>query len=125
MTKLPDSVMTAWNEREPAVVFSTVDGHGNPNSIYATCVGVYDASYIVVADNYFSKTRNNIQAGTKGVVLFITKSGKAYQVKGAVTYHTEGPIFDDMKKWNPTKHPGHAAAAIAVEEIYSGSQKLL
>jgi hypothetical protein len=29
-----------------------------------------------------------------------------------------------MKKWNPDKYPGHAAAALKVEEIYSGSEKL-
>jgi len=30
-----------------------------------------------------------------------------------------------MKKWNPPKHPGHAAAALKAEEIYSGAEKLL
>jgi uncharacterized protein len=30
-----------------------------------------------------------------------------------------------MKKWNPEKHPGRAAAALKVEEVYSGSEKLL
>ncbi len=29
------------------------------------------------------------------------------------------------KKWNPEKHPGHAAAALKVEEVYSGAEKLL
>jgi hypothetical protein len=28
-----------------------------------------------------------------------------------------------MKKWNPQKHPGHAAAALNVEEVYSGAEK--
>ncbi len=30
-----------------------------------------------------------------------------------------------MKKWNPKKHPGHAAAALKVEEVYTGAEKLL
>jgi len=30
-----------------------------------------------------------------------------------------------MKKWNPKKHPGHAAAAIRVEEAFTGAKKLL
>jgi len=29
-----------------------------------------------------------------------------------------------MKKWNPQKHPGHAAAALNVEEVSSGAEKL-
>jgi hypothetical protein len=32
---------------------------------------------------------------------------------------------DDMKKWNPLTHPGHVAAALTVEEVYSGAKKLL
>jgi len=30
-----------------------------------------------------------------------------------------------MKQWNPEKHPGHAAAALKVEEAYSGAERLL
>ena len=79
---------------------------------------------IVIADNYFGKTRKNILAGSKGSLLYITKDGKAFQIKGDIEYHQEGEIFDDMKKWNPTKHPGHAAAVLKVKEVYSGSEKL-
>ncbi|MBW1804701.1 MAG: pyridoxamine 5'-phosphate oxidase family protein, partial [Deltaproteobacteria bacterium] len=80
---------------------------------------------IVVANNYFSKTLENILAGSKGSILFITKEGKSYQIKGSIEYHKEGSIFEDMKKWNPKQHPGHAAAALIVEEVYMGAEKLL
>jgi predicted pyridoxine 5'-phosphate oxidase superfamily flavin-nucleotide-binding protein len=78
-----------------------------------------------VADNYFDKTRKNILAGSKASILFITKGGTSYQVKGSIQLHSEGKIFDDMKKWNPAKHPGHAAAALTVEEVFSGSKKIV
>ena len=29
------------------------------------------------------------------------------------------------KKWNPKQQPGHAAAALKVEEVYAGAEKLL
>ena len=29
-----------------------------------------------------------------------------------------------MKTWNPPEHPGHAAAALQVEEVFSGAEKL-
>jgi hypothetical protein len=80
---------------------------------------------IVIADNYFDKTRRNIFQGSKGSVLFMTEANKPYQLKGSIEYHTEGEIFNDMKKWNPCKHPGHAAAVLVVEEAYSGAEKLL
>lgn len=125
MAQLPESVSIAWEKKEGPIIFTTVNTKGVANSIYATCVSKYGEEYLVVADNYFSKTRENIQAGSRGSLLFISDDKKAYQVKGTIEYHTEGAIFDAMKKWNPEQHPGHAAAALKVEEVYSGSEKLL
>jgi len=125
MAKLPEEVSRAWNNRNGPVIFSTVDENSIPNAIYAACVSKWDDGKIVIADNYFDKTRKNIFSGSRGSVLFITQDNKAYQLKGTIEYHTEGDIFDDMKKWNPSKHPGHAAAVLTVEEAYSGAEKLL
>ncbi len=125
MANLPESVSRAWEDRDGAVVLTTVDETGNPNSIYATCVGKFSEDILVVADNYFDKTRKNIFAGSRGSILFITKEGKSFQVKGSIEYITEGEVFDFMKSWNPEKHPGHAATVLKVEEAYSGAKKLL
>ena len=124
MASLPEVVSKAWDEREGAVILTTVDADGVPNSIYATCVSKFAEDTLVVADNYFDKTRANIKDGSKGSILFITPEGKAYQVKGPIEYCESGEVFDDMKKWNPEKHPGHAAAALKVESVYSGAEKL-
>jgi len=125
MSKLPEDVREAWEDRDGPVILATVDKSGLPNIIYATCVAAFSDEHLVVADNYFDKTRKNLLAGSKGAILFMTKSGKAYQVKGSLAYHTEGPVFDDMKTWNPKQHPGNAAAALNVEEVYSGAERLL
>ena len=125
MSQLPEKVCAAWEKRQGPVVLTTVDSENVPNAIYATCVSKFDEGKIVIADNYFDKTRKNILAGSRGSVLFITGDGKAFQVKGALEYHKEGPIFDDMKKWNPARHPGHAAAVLIVEEVYAGAEKLV
>jgi len=124
MPGLTEKASKAWDDRNGPVVFTTVDEHGLPNSIYAICVKKYDDKTLVIADNYFDKTRKNIQQGSKGSILFITGEGVAFQAKGSIEYHSQGPIFEDMKQWNPKKHPGHAAAVLLVEEVYSGSQKL-
>ena len=125
MPSLPEEIRQAWNDRSGPVVLTTVDENGVPNAIYATCVNKFSDEIIVVADNYFHKTRINILAGSKVSLLFITKSDKSYQIKGSIAYHNSGPVFDDMKKWNPPKHPGHAAAAIKVKEVYSGAGKII
>ena len=124
MTVLSEAVSEAWENREGPIVFTTVDDQGKPNAIYATCVRKFSKDTLIVADNFFHKTRANILSDSKGSLLFITKEGKSYQVKGSIEYHTEGAIFDDMKGWNPTKLPGHAAAALKVEQVFSGGEQL-
>jgi len=115
----------AWDRHEGAVVFSTTDAHGVPNAIYVTCVKLLDDGRIVVADNYFDKTRNNIKGGSKGSALFITKEQKSYQAKGTLEYLTSGPIYEDMRNWVDQKHPRVAAVVLRVDELYSGSERLI
>lgn len=122
---MSDLLKQAWDEKDGAIVLTTVDSKGMPNSIYVTCIGLSDDNRIVIADNYFFKTRENIKAKSKATVLFITKEGKSYQVKGDVEYHTSGSLYGWMKGWNPTKHPGHGALVINATEMYSGKEKLL
>jgi len=125
MPQLPAAVKDAWETRNGPAVLTTVDQGSMPNTIYVTCVALYDDSTVLIADNYFDKTRRNILAGSRGSFLFMTDDNKTYQIKGTVSRHTSGPLFDHMKSWNPQKHPGHAAAALTVEEVYSGAEKLL
>jgi uncharacterized protein len=125
MKKMPDGVIKAWENRKSPIVFSTVDSKGIPNSIFASCVSKYNDGTVVVADNYFEKTKKNILSGSTGSILFITSEDKSYQLKGPIKYYTDGEIFDDMKKWNPKEHPGNGAAALEIEEIYSGSKKIV
>lgn len=122
---MPEGIQQAWNDRKGPIVFTTVSADGVPNSIYATCVSLYQENSIIVANNYFSKTMKNIEAGSQGVILFITEEDKAYQIKGSIEHVTEGPVFDNMKSWNPERLPGVGAAIIAIEEIYKGAEKLL
>jgi predicted pyridoxine 5'-phosphate oxidase superfamily flavin-nucleotide-binding protein len=124
MSALPEAVSKAWEKREGPVVLTTVDAAGNPNAIYVTCVSKYSDDTMVVADNFFNKTRANILAGSTGSLLFITKEGQSFQIKGTIEYHTEGVVFEDMKQWNPAKLPGHAAAALKVQHVFCGAEEL-
>ncbi len=122
---MPEKVVKAWDNRSGPAILTTVDNSGNPNSVYVTCLSRYDNTVFIVADNYFDKTRLNILSGSRASLLFITGEGASYQVKGSVKFFTDGKYYDDMKKWNPEKHPGRAAAVLSVEEAFSGSEKLL
>jgi predicted pyridoxine 5'-phosphate oxidase superfamily flavin-nucleotide-binding protein len=118
-------VAQAWDNREGPAVLATVDAAKTPNAIYVGEIRYARDEGFVVADNYFSKTRANIKSGTRGAILFLTKDRKSFQVKGPLTYHTEGPIYENMRSWHDPKYPGVAATLLRVEEAYSGAEKLL
>jgi predicted pyridoxine 5'-phosphate oxidase superfamily flavin-nucleotide-binding protein len=127
MTKiesLPQRFQEAWNNRKDETVFTTVSTDGVPNSIYATCVSLYENNSIIVANNFFDKTFTNIKSGSKGSILLLTKEGKSFQIKGSIEYFSNGKAYDDMKSWNPERLPGHGAAVVSIEEIFSGAEKI-
>lgn len=124
MAKLPQIILDEWADRVNAPVITTVDNKGITNSIYASCVSIYEGEKILVANNFFNKTLKNIVNGCKGNFLFLTEEGKPYQLKGTFAHLTEGDMFDDMKKWNPESLPGVGVAVLTVESIYSGSEKI-
>ena len=117
-------VAQAWDNREGPAVFATVDAAKTPNAIYVGEIRYIPGEGFIVADNYFSKTRANIKSGTRGAILFLTKERKSFQVKGPLTYHTDGRIFENMQTWHDPKYPGVAATLLRVEEAYSGAEKL-
>ncbi len=124
MKKIPENVKAAWEQRRGPIVFATINTEGTPNVIYAAAVKLYDDQTIIIADNYFHKTKQNIQSGSRGTILFITEEGKAYQIKGRVEYHTKGSVYEEIDSFNPPGHPGVGVAAIKTEEFYSGAEKL-
>jgi predicted pyridoxine 5'-phosphate oxidase superfamily flavin-nucleotide-binding protein len=118
-------VAQAWDNREGPAVLAMVDASKMPNAIYVGEIRYVPGEGLLLADNCLCKTRANIQNGTKGAVLFLTKERKSFQVKGPLTYHTAGPIFETMGSWHDPKYPGVAAVLLRVEEAYTGAEKLL
>ena len=125
MKKLPESVLKAWEEREPVTVLTTVSPDGIPNSIYAAVVGLFDESTFIIANNRSAKTQQNILLGSNASFLFLTKDKKSFQIKGPISLHDSGPEFEEMKRINPPEYPGFSAAVLHVEEVFSGSEQLV
>jgi predicted pyridoxine 5'-phosphate oxidase superfamily flavin-nucleotide-binding protein len=124
MKKLPEEVLLAWENRDGPIVLATVNQTGTPNIIYASMVSMTNDGRIAVADNYFDKTLANIHSGSTASVLFITKTRKAYQVKGRIEYDTDGPLFREMLTWADQKHPRKGVAIINAKEVYKGKDRL-
>jgi len=124
MAKLPEIIRDEWEKKIRAPVVTTVDSKGQANSVYASCVSIFNEEKILIANNYFDKTLANLKAGCTGNLLFLTEEGTSYQLKGSLTHETEGEMFDDMKSWNPEKLPGVGVAILNVESIFSGSKEI-
>jgi len=119
------TVAQAWDNRQGPAVLATVDAARTPNAIYVGEIRYVPGKGFIVVDNYFCKTRANIKAGTKGAILFLTKERKSFQVKGSLSYYTQGPVFKNMHSWHGPKYPGVAALLLRVDAAYSGADKLL
>jgi len=125
MSSLPDIVLEAWQDRDGPAVLGTVDQAGNPNVIYVAAIKKLNDSQIAIADCVFHKTRANILTGSRGSFLFITKAGKAFQLKGSLSYHTSGPVFEDTKTWLDSTYTLFAVVVFNIEVVYEGAEKLV
>ena len=124
MSEIKETLEKVWADRQKFIIFTTVDGNNTPNSVYIGYASLYDENTLLLADNKMSKTKDNVLKGSKGSVLFITSETKSYQLKGSLSYLTEGDYFTDMKKWNREDLPGYGVVVLKIEEIYSGADKL-
>lgn len=125
MKSIPSVVSAAWGQREDRMVFATVGADGMPNVIWILCAHLEEGR-VIIADNFMSKTKANVEAGSRGSLLFIAPERKAYQIKGTLKYHAAGPVYEAMKHgWLDAKFAGKGAVELVVEEVYCGAERLL
>ncbi|MCQ5377647.1 MAG: pyridoxamine 5'-phosphate oxidase family protein [Candidatus Methanomethylicia archaeon] len=129
--KVPEAVKSAYMAalKYRRVAFATCSKDGVPNTVPLGVGRFLDDETLIVIDNYFMKTRKNIEENPRAAVSFwvseekegkvITKEG--YQMKGTVTVQESGPLYDQMKaeiKAIRADFPVKAIVLMKVEEIY-------
>lgn len=114
----------AWESRRGPAVLTTVSAQGVPNAIYTRFVKRHDHRTFIIADHFLNKTYENIQGGSSGALLFLTRDDASYQVKGPLTYHLDGELFLEMRRWSPPGLPSRAAVVLHMEEVYKGAERL-
>jgi len=119
-----NELKTAWSNREGPAIFATVSKDNMPNIIYVLGIKLLDDCSFAIIDNYFLKTKANIENGSKGAVLFLAKPRTAYQAKGTIEYFTSGPVYEDLRQTIDPKHPRIGAAVLRITELYSGQKKI-
>jgi len=125
MSSLPQAFLDAWDQREPRMILTTVNQASEPNAVWVLCVNKLDDKRILIANNFFNKTLENILTGSHGSLLMIAPEREAYQIKGSLEYHTDGPIYTDMKSWLDPKFAGVGAVILNIESIYYGAEKII
>jgi predicted pyridoxine 5'-phosphate oxidase superfamily flavin-nucleotide-binding protein len=113
-------------------VLGTADLNGIPNTVPVGAVKLLDDETILVSDQYFHKTLNNLkQNPTVALSFWEMETGEGYQIKGKAAIHTEGKLYEDTAEWirrrgeeigHPLKSKGAVVIKItAIYEVTPGS----
>ncbi len=125
MAKIPEHVISAWQQKNTPAVFSTVSDDGTPNIIYTAYASQFSDDAFVITNHFFNKMINNILSGSKGAILFLSEDGAtSYQLMGSLEYHQDDEIYEQICNSMPPDLPGRAVVILRVEMIYSGGEQL-
>jgi predicted pyridoxine 5'-phosphate oxidase superfamily flavin-nucleotide-binding protein len=121
MVKMTKEIMDTIAKQNPVPV-ATSSANGIPNVALVGFLKVMDAETILISDNFFLKTEDNLKHNPKvAFVVYDSYTRKCFQIKGSVKMITDGKIFDEMKQWVDSAKPNmpkKAAVVVHVEEVY-------
>jgi len=118
MVKLTDEMKEDFAKMK-IFPFATASKGGEPNVIpIGMCDLQEDGETIWIADNYFNKTRNNLDENPRGAIYVWGPEIKGcYQIKGDIEIKTEGEDYEKMYKMVKSKGDRFPAKALAVMKI--------
>ncbi|HEY9246274.1 MAG TPA: pyridoxamine 5'-phosphate oxidase family protein [Candidatus Methanoperedens sp.] len=122
MVKMPPEIRDIVARQKPLPI-ATADKTGKPNVVFVTMWKILDDETILFVDNFFNKTRKNIDANPNmAIVAYDGEIKKSYQIKGTVDIETKGNSFISAKEMADSKKlPGKAAFIFHVKEIYDAT----
>jgi hypothetical protein len=123
MMKLPQQVKQAISKQEIFPV-ATSSQDSVPNVVYIKFLKVVDDETVLIADNYLSKTRDNILNNGKVAFVVLDEEKGSYQVKGVAERLEEGAMYDEVQKWCPDDLPKAAAVVVHIEVVYNGAERI-
>ncbi|MGP3666905.1 MAG: pyridoxamine 5'-phosphate oxidase family protein [Candidatus Bathyarchaeota archaeon] len=125
MVKLPNEVKAVLEKAigKACVTIATSSKTGIPNAVPIIFVKLYDDEHLLVADNFFQKTRKNLEENPHvSVTFWDPETRDGYQVKGSAKIFTSGKEYEDVVMWVKSKMPKlktKAGVLIKVEEVYT------
>ena len=107
-------------EKESLIAFGTADKEGSPNVVPIYWKKIKEDGTILLIDNFMKMSKKNLLENNKVCVSFWGE--EAYKLKGTATYHTEGPVYEEGKKFIQAKKPEKTpkgVVEIKVTEAYT------
>lgn len=119
--QIPDKVKKLFN-KTTLISFGTADNQGLPNINIVFWKKILNNDTILLIDNFMNMTKKNLLQNNKVCLSFydsVTEEG--YKLKGIATYHFNGEVFDEGKKFIQLKNPKRipkGVIEIKINEIY-------
>ena len=122
MVKMPPEIKDIVAKQKPLPI-ATADKSGKPNVVFVTMWKILDDETILIVDNFFNKTRKNLETNPNmAVVAYDSELKKSYQLKGTVDIENRGDRYTSAKEMADAKKlPGKAAVVFHIKEIYEAT----
>jgi hypothetical protein len=119
--KIPQKVKDLFDSI-PVIAFGTTDNNNDPNVNVIFWKKILDNETIILIDNFFKTTKQNLLENNKVCITFWDgKTEEGYKIKGKAKYYTEGKIFElgkeFIQKKNPNRMP-NGVVDVKVTEIF-------
>jgi len=117
--KIPEAVKKVLKESDYVRVATCSDGIPNVNIVYY--FKLIDDERILLADNFFNKTRRNLKNNPYAAInVKSSEDSTSYEIKGSVEIHTEGEVYEEMRKWvlSEEELPAKAAVVMVAEKVF-------
>jgi uncharacterized protein len=117
--------------KKAIVAFSTVSVDKQPNTVAIFRVKVVSPNQILITDNFFNKTRKNLETNNQVSLAFWNlendSNGAGYQLKGTAEIFTQGKWKDQVDIDPGNQGLAHKAAVlVTITEIWDlANPKLL
>jgi len=103
------------------IFLATASKDSTPNAVPIGAFKLLDDETILISDQFFSKTLANMKANPKIALTWWGEKG-GFQIKGTVTIHTSGKIFEDDVAWVKSMKPNlnpKGAVVMKITEVFN------
>ena len=118
---IPSKVKELFN-KQGLVAVGTASPEGVPNVVPILWKKILDDDTIILIDNFMKTTKENLQRNKNVCISFWdAKTEEAYKIKGTARYHTDGPVYNEGKKFIQLKKPDRVpkgVVEIKVSQIF-------